>query len=67
MDLIRDDPQMYMSPVDVMLFESGVDVGPISMFSNDFMSTPTSPDGQKAAGFNSPSSFLKMNGLVTSP
>ncbi|TFK36196.1 fungal-specific transcription factor domain-containing protein [Crucibulum laeve] len=81
MDMIREDPQMYMSPGEMMAFfnDGGVDVG--HLFSSDFIQPQQSqhalpPDRHgggnnvsvSGSSFGSPA-FLKMNGhgLATSP
>lgn len=70
MDIIREDPQMYMSPAEMMaLFDDGVDVA--HLFSPGFMGHPHQNSQQGSPlnhsdGFASPV-FMKHNGLVTSP
>lgn len=68
MDMIREDAQMYMSPGEMMaLFNDGsVDVG--NLFSQDSFMQPNPNDHSNGAGggFMSPS-YLKMNGMVSSP
>ena len=72
MDVVRQDPQMYMSPADVMaLFNDGnVDVG--SLFSPEFVQAQQADmaGGNGGGGgtvFNNSPGFLKMNGLVATP
>ena len=70
MDMIRPDPQLYLSPDEVMALFSdggGVDVG--SLFSPEFSQPPPDMRGRSGGGegvFNGPP-FQKMEGLITSP
>lgn len=68
MDMIREDPQMYMSPAEMMaLFDDGgVDVA--HLFAPGYMPHQNQGNGMNNGGdgFGSPG-FVKHNGLVTSP
>jgi hypothetical protein len=66
MDMIREDPEMYMSSPDMLaLFdEGGVDVA--HLFSSQYMPASQHRGGDLSEGFGN-SSFMKHNGLVTSP
>ncbi|KAG6888591.1 hypothetical protein C0995_007110 [Termitomyces sp. Mi166 len=72
-DMIREDPQMYMSPSDMMgLFDDGVDVQ--QLFGGAFLAQSQSRSSQLQSStmnldtesFDSPG-FMKQNGLTTSP
>lgn len=73
MDIMRPDPQMYMSPSEVMaLFnDGGVDVS--SLFSSEFIQAQhqqgASEDGAtgRQGGFGAPFHKMKMNGMVATP
>ncbi|KAG6844764.1 hypothetical protein H0H87_003987 [Tephrocybe sp. NHM501043] len=71
MDMIREDPTMYMSPTDMMaLFDESVDVQQLFScgFSPQSQSQPSqaSPMSLNPDVFDSPG-FLKQSGLATSP
>jgi hypothetical protein len=67
MDMIREDPDMYMPPAEMLaLFdEGGVDVA--HLFSSQYMTPQPQHHGIGVNDGFSNAAFMKHSGLVTSP